>query len=69
MGWCYHKRPQRSQHQERTCREMGRMAKDNHAKKNTIAKSATHQRWTSTINNGWGKVYAVSGAIKIQKIK
>ena len=48
---------------------MGRMAKDNHAKKNTIAKSATHQRWTSTINNGWGKVYVVSGAIKIQKVK
>ena len=37
----YHKRPQRSEHQERTCSRTGRITKGNYAKKNTIAKSAT----------------------------
>ena len=36
----------------RTCWQTGRVAKGNHAKKNTFAKSVTHQRWTSTINDG-----------------
>ena len=31
---------------------MGRMEKGNYAEKKTIAKSATHQRWTSTMTDG-----------------
>ena len=42
LEWSYHKGPQRSQRQERTCSWTGRMAKGNYTKKNTIAKSATH---------------------------
>ena len=38
LEWSYHKRPQRSQHQERSCWWTGRVAKGIYAKKNTIAK-------------------------------